>query len=196
MQSRQHGFLPHDRVAVRREPVQEPSIYAPLVALKKVRKPSNHFTYVYGKFDVAAFEETTMPTVNGGRILASGSTYEHGRWDPSSATHANRARLRALFGHALFRWIQRYRGTRCVTSDRVPIIGQATETLWLSLGYGSSGTTSALLAAETIASGIVGELPPIDTHALAVADPSRFVERQKRRPDPFTNQSHLRTRAH
>ena len=129
-------------------------------------------------------------------VLASGSTYEHGRWDPSAATHANRARLRALFGHALFRWIQRYRGTRCVTSDRVPIIGQATETLWLSLGYGSSGTTSALLAAETIASGIVGELPPIDPHALAVADPSRFVERQKRRPDPFTNQSHLRTRAH
>ena len=119
-------------------------------------------------------------------ILTSGSTYEHDRWDPSYGTRTNRARLGKLFGHALFRWVQRYRGWRCVTSDRIPIIGQAADDLWLSLGYGSSATTSALLAAETIASGIVGEFPPLDTHTLDVTDPMRFADRQKRRPNPFT----------
>ncbi len=129
-------------------------------------------------------------------ILTSGSTYERGIWDPSHGTLANRERLRKLFGHTLFRWVRRYRGWRCVTSDRIPIIGQAADNLWLSLGYGSSATTSALLAGETIASGIVGEFAPIDTDALNLIDPTRFVDRQKRRPNPFIKQSRFPSRAH
>ena len=117
--------------------------------------------------------------------LTSGSTYEHGRWAPTDATHTNRHRLRKLLGHALFRWVNRYRGWRCITSDRVPIIGQASDTVWLSLGYGSSATTNALLAGEAIASTVVGELPPLDKHALEITKPARFEERQQRRPNPF-----------
>ena len=126
-------------------------------------------------------------------ILTSGSTYEHGRWDPTEATHTNRHRLRELLGHALFRWVNRYRGWRCVTSDRVPIIGQASDDLWLSLGYGSSATTNALLAAEVIASMVVGEIPPLDEQTLEVTKPTRFEERQKRRPNPFVTQSHFQS---
>ena len=126
-------------------------------------------------------------------IFTSGSTYEHGRWDPTEATHTNRHRLRELLGHALFRWVNRYRGWRCVTSDRVPIIGQASDDLWLSLGYGSSATTNALLAAEVIASMVVGEIPPLDEQTLEVTKPTRFEERQKRRPNPFVTQSHFQS---
>ena len=173
----------------------------------RLRLPSLEVMAVPGQIDLfrsrSGFDPLRTTVVDDGyvipstpSILTSGSTYEHGRWDPSAATHINRTRLRKLFGHALFRWVQRYRGWRCVTSDRAPIIGQASETLWLSLGYGSSATTSSLLAAETIASGIVGELPPIDKQSLEVMEPGRFVERQKRRQNPFARQSHLRSRVH
>ena len=171
---------------------------------KRLRLPPLEVMAIPGQIDLFKSQQAFSPlrtTVVGNgyviptssSIFTSGSTYEHGRWDPTVATHTNRHRLRELLGHALFRWVNRYRGWRCVTSDRVPIIGQASDTLWLSLGYGSSATTNALLAAEVIASMVVGEIPPLDKQALEITKPTRFEERQQRRPNPFVTQSHFQS---
>lgn len=123
-----------------------------------------------------------------GSYVTAGSTYEYRDWDVSAATRANRHRLHKLLGHDNVKWRGRFRGRRTVTSDRTPIVGRTDAATWVSLGHGSSGTTSALFAGERIASEIAGELSPATADLMSVTDPFRFRERQKRRPNPFSRQ--------
>jgi tRNA 5-methylaminomethyl-2-thiouridine biosynthesis bifunctional protein len=63
---------------------------------------------------------------------------------------------------------------RATTPDRMPYVGVLDAGLYVSTGYGSRGLLSAPLAAEIIASSMVGEMLPV-TRALAQAvDPLRF----------------------
>jgi tRNA 5-methylaminomethyl-2-thiouridine biosynthesis bifunctional protein len=63
---------------------------------------------------------------------------------------------------------------RATTPDRMPYVGALDAGLYVSTGYGSRGLLSAPLAAEIIASSMVGEMLPV-TRALAQAvDPLRF----------------------
>ena len=131
-----------------------------------------------------------LPIVGDGTIVPAagsvwaGATYEYRPWATQDATSANAERFQRLFGSAPGRSIERFRGIRAVTSDRLPVIG-LDEGSWFNLGHGSHGTTTAILGAEIVASAIAGEVAPVTIDLLELVRPGRFRERQKRRPNPF-----------
>lgn len=123
--------------------------------------------------------------VSANNTYSAGSTYEYKPWIGDEATVANRKRIDLLIGPTELRQTRSFRGKRAVTSDRLPIVGRVDSDIWLNLGHGSSGTTSAPYCAEILANEIAGELPPIEqVHRYALA-PDRFKERQTRRENPF-----------
>ena len=115
----------------------------------------------------------------------TGATYEYRPWAPGAATAANGARFEALFGRPPGASLAAFRGTRAVTSDRAPIIGQVDAATYVSSGHGSVGVASAMLAGEWVASLVCGELPPVTREIEALCRPGRFRDRQRRRPNPF-----------
>ena len=117
-----------------------------------------------------------------------GATYEYRRWEAGRATAANAERFRRLFGRSPAAPVGVFRGTRAVTSDRLPVIGRADADTYVTAGHGSSGTTTALLAGEWIASLIAGECPPVTREVEALCRVERFRERQLRRPNPFARE--------
>ena len=131
-----------------------------------------------------------LPIVGDGTIVPAagsvwaGATYEYRTWETQDATSANARRFQRLFGAAPGASLERFRGVRAVTSDRLPVIG-LDEGAWFNLGHGSHGTTTAILGAEIIASAIAGEVAPVAVDLLELVRPGRFRERQKRRPNPF-----------
>ena len=114
-----------------------------------------------------------------------GATYEYRRWEPGHATTANGERFRRLFGQSPAAPIGVFRGTRAVTSDRLPVIGRTDADTYVTVGHGSSGTTTAVLAGEWIASLVAGECPPVTREVETLCRVERFRERQLRRPNPF-----------
>ena len=114
----------------------------------------------------------------------TGATYEHRPWDPRRASQANAERFSHMFGTVPKLSLERFRGARAVTSDRLPAIGEDGG-VWFNLGHGSHGTISAPFGAEIIASAINGEVAPATVDILALLAPGRFRARQVRRPNPF-----------
>ena len=131
-----------------------------------------------------------LPIVGNGTVVPAegsvwaGATYEYRPWATEDATSANAQRFQRLFGNPPGKALERFRGIRAVTSDRLPVIGFDAGT-WFNLGHGSHGTTTAILGAEIVASAIAGEVAPVTTDLLELVRPGRFRERQKRRPNPF-----------
>ena len=131
-----------------------------------------------------------LPLVGDGTIVPArdsawaGATYEYKPWDPDRATTANADRFKGVLGKPPGSPLERFRGVRAVTSDRLPVVGCA-EGTWFNLGHGSHGTSTAILGAELIASALDGEVGPLTTELLGLLQPHRFRERQKRRPNPF-----------
>ncbi len=90
-------------------------------------------------------------------------------------------------------------GFRAVTPDRLPLVGALPDTsaalprearltdlprqpdLYGLLGLGSRGLVWTILAAESLASRIVGDPMPLEKDLLAAVDPARFLLRQHRR---------------
>ena len=132
-----------------------------------------------------------LPIVGDGTIVPTrggvwvGATYEYRPWPPLQATAANADRFFRFFGERPGTALERFRGVRAVTSDRLPVIG-CDEGVWFNLGHGSHGTATAILGAEIVASAIAGEVAPITLDLLELVRPGRFRERQKRRPNPFS----------
>ncbi len=131
-----------------------------------------------------------LPLVGGGVLVPAaasvwtGATYEHRAWHPGRATAANAERYQGVFGHPPGASLQRFRGARAITSDRLPIIGRDAQR-WFNLGHGSHGMTTAILGAEIVASGLNGEVAPVTAGILGLLDPGRFRERQRKRPNPL-----------
>ncbi len=122
-----------------------------------------------------------MAPCRGGMVV--GSTYEYSDWLPIDATRSNlepwldSGRHRASF-----------RGNRCITSDRVAIIGHLfardgapVPGLRVSTGFGSTGMSSAPLAGECIAAELAGEFAPVTLELLDAVSSERFRQRQARR---------------
>jgi tRNA 5-methylaminomethyl-2-thiouridine biosynthesis bifunctional protein len=63
---------------------------------------------------------------------------------------------------------------RATTPDRMPYIGTLAAGLYVSTGHGSRGMLSAPLAAEMIASAIMGEVSPVKNDLRAAVHPHRF----------------------
>ena len=121
-----------------------------------------------------------------------GATYEYRRWEAGRATAANVERFRRFFGRSPEAPVGVFRGTRAVTSDRLPVIGRTDADTYVTAGHGSSGTTTALLAGEWIASLVAGECPPVTRQVEALCRVGRFRERQLRRPNPFARRERER----
>jgi tRNA 5-methylaminomethyl-2-thiouridine biosynthesis bifunctional protein len=122
-----------------------------------------------------------IPTGSSTDAWVVGSSYEHRPWDPAQASQSNVQANRRFIGDGHVVSIQHKRAARCVSSDRDPVIGRLGEQRWVSTAHGSSGTSSAPLAATIIASDIVGWIAPVSQRALDAVDPRRFVSRQARR---------------
>ena len=122
-----------------------------------------------------------IPTGSSTDAWVVGSSYEHRPWDPTQASRSNVQANRRFIGDGPVVSIQHKRAARCVSSDRDPVIGRLGEQRWVSTAHGSSGTSSAPLAATIIASDIMGWIAPVSERALNAVDPRRFVSRQARR---------------
>ena len=153
--------------------------------------PTLEVTGLAGQIDRFACESPPrLPIMGNGACVPTGdgvwlgATYEYRPWASERATAANADRFLRLLGKPPAASLQRFRGVRGVTSDRLPVIGQDNG-VWFNLGHGSHGTTTAILGAEIVASAIAGEVAPVTADILNLLRPGRFRERQKRRPNPF-----------
>ena len=155
---------------------------------------------VWGQTDRVASEQSPLiPLVGEGFMIpfppgcAIGATYEHKLWSNDVATEFNLRRFdhwwHSLTGrHAARRAVAPLRGTRAVTSDRLPIVGALFDTsgarvprLLVNTGHGSQGTVSAPFAAECIASELAGEFGPCSRAEIETLSSLRFRNRQARR---------------
>ncbi len=121
---------------------------------------------------------TGHATENATNLLAwyAGATYETGELinAPLSAHHqTNLQKLRTLLPEAAqvlapafaTGEAQAWQGTRCVTPDRLPVVGpmeaSASPSLWISAALGSRGLSYAVLCAELLAAQMGGEPWPL-----------------------------------
>ena len=111
-------------------------------------------------------------------LCALGATYEYQALPPEIASEKN---LKTCFLSDNEHSENHLRATRCVSSDRIPIIGELDKNIWISSAHGSLGTSSAPLAASIITSQLLGWIPPISINVEKIIAPGRFEERQARR---------------
>lgn len=119
-----------------------------------------------------------VPTAQGAGWFA-GSTFQStvaAHADLSSEHAANRHKLQALLpqvardlaGQFERKEVQAWQGTRCVTHDRLPLVGPLDDavqpTLWMSVGMGARGLSFSALCAELIAAWMGGEPLPIENN--------------------------------
>ena len=122
-----------------------------------------------------------MAPCRGGMVV--GATYEYRDWQPGEAQAVN-----------LERWLNTgvhrgsFRAARTITSDRLAIVGalfsregEMVSGLRVATGFGSSGMSSAPLAAECIAAELAGEFAPVTRELGAALSSERFRKRQARR---------------
>ena len=147
---------------------------------------------VWGQLDWIEPTSATVPVpiVGNGYVIPTGSkadgwvigsSYEQRPWAPAEATRSNVEANRRFIGDDSVTSIQHKRAARCVSSDRDPVIGRLGETRWVTTAHGSSGTSTAPLAASIIASDIMGWVAPVSQRGLNAVDPKRFISRQARR---------------
>ena len=86
------------------------------------------------------------------------------------------------------RWLDRARGTRGVTSDRLPVAGRLFDlqarslaNTYVTTGHGSMGTVFAPLAGAVVAALISGDFPPLERDLEQSLSSARFRTRQARR---------------
>jgi tRNA 5-methylaminomethyl-2-thiouridine biosynthesis bifunctional protein len=137
-----------------------------------------------------------VPGSDGDQWFA-GSTFETDAVlaaDSVAQQAANMARLRELLPmqgadltHALERGlIAHWSGTRCITHDRLPLVGPVDAGsgtgLWLCVGMGSRGLSFSTLCAELLAARLGGEPLPMEFSLSRSLD----VNRVRRRPSAKT----------
>lgn len=119
-----------------------------------------------------------------GGVHWCGSTYDYENRDLAPNAEGNEYNL----SMAARIWPQLFAGVkadglraraafRAVTPDRVPLIGQWEDGLYLSLGHGSRGLLSAPLGGELLASMILGEPLPCEADVIRMLNPKRFAIR-------------------
>ncbi len=150
-----------------------------------------------------------IPAADGTAVVGSTYDFEDEDPEPRASGHAgNLERLELLLpGSAVRLDPARLAGTvgfRCVTPDRLPLIGNAPDAgpasagmasrsgkwaprlprlngLYGAFGYASRGLTWAALGGELIASMLEGEPLPLESDLADAVDPARFLMRRVRR---------------
>jgi tRNA 5-methylaminomethyl-2-thiouridine biosynthesis bifunctional protein len=123
-----------------------------------------------------------------GRAWYLGATYESQDAQPAaqSTHHAhNRDRLKTLLSPDEFKFssleqqfvqarVRAWTGTRCVTADRLPVVGPLNQgSLWVCSAMGSRGLTFAPLCAELLAAQLSGEPWPVEARLARSLSPRR-----------------------
>jgi tRNA 5-methylaminomethyl-2-thiouridine biosynthesis bifunctional protein len=127
-----------------------------------------------------------VPIVGNGYVvphatgLTIGATYEYKPWTHEAAS-AHNIELNSNYLGPCLTPVSRIRATRAVSSDRVPLVGQLGENIWVASAHGSMGTSSAPFAAAVVASELLGWIPPASPAVVALLNPLRFLARQARR---------------
>ena len=135
-----------------------------------------------------------------GVAWAAGATFERDQADMSSSAettaqhHAdNQIRLQKLLPRVATQHAvsssesQAFVGIRCVSPDRLPLVGPvaaapSTTGLWLSTAMGSRGLSFALLCAELLAARLHGEPWPVEKRLGHALDARRFPSSAKASP--------------
>jgi len=146
-----------------------------------------------------------LPEVDG--LALFGATVQAGDDDPSvrDADHsANLEQLARLIGVSPEQRLEDVLGRtawRCVTDDRLPIIGAVPDPsalassgrpekarfapripgLFVFTALGSRGITWSALGAQVLASAVTGAPSPVESSLLDAVDPARFIARSARR---------------
>jgi len=138
-----------------------------------------------------------VPTSQGLRWFA-GSTFHH-----DAALHAdlagehriNRNKLQTLlpeFERAVATQFERgevsaWQATRCVTHDRLPLVGPLTDepcpTLWMSAGMGARGLSFSALCAELLVAEMHGEPWPVESKLRKALSSRRLLRNAGKRQD-------------
>jgi tRNA 5-methylaminomethyl-2-thiouridine biosynthesis bifunctional protein len=149
-----------------------------------------------------------IPVADGAAVVGSTYDFEDEDPEPRASGHAgNLERLELLLPGTTARLdparLDGTVGFRCVTPDRMPLIGRLPdakalastaarsgkwaqalprlEGLYGAFGYASRGLTWAALGGELIASMIEGEPLPLEGDLCDAVDPARFALRRARR---------------
>jgi tRNA 5-methylaminomethyl-2-thiouridine biosynthesis bifunctional protein len=163
---------------------------------------------IWGQLDAVGFAPApALPMVGAGVVnpcvgsdsasgvatAAIGASYEYRPWSPARATAFNVEKLTRWWtqltgARPQLQVVDRWRGVRGVTADRMPVVGPyrngdgaVRSSVWVNAGHGSAGTSTIPLSAEIIASLIAGDVPPVCTAVAAALDPVRFHMRAQRR---------------
>ena len=109
-----------------------------------------------------------------------GSTYEYKPWTEDQALEQNINKNLAYLPQT-YTVAESQHGSRTVSSDRNPVVGQVQEHLWVSTAHGSMGTSSAPYAAAIIAAAMTHRMPVAGQRECQLIAPERFITRQARR---------------
>ncbi len=125
------------------------------------------------------------------RFWLAGASFDPCPDTPATALHqANRERLAqhlpavaaALAPQFDAAQVQLWRGQRCVSHDRLPLVGAVQSapdaSLWISAGMGARGLSLAALCAELLAARIHGEPLPVPARLAKLLDAQR-LQRQR-----------------
>ena len=190
------ALLDHSNIRIRTAPDEIPSatsssvdvICSGLAATEHVAASTLEIAPVPGQIDQLANVRNhgLVAVVGNGyfvpraRTAFVGATYEYQPWSSTQASTHNISNNTDLLPPGA-RSIGQFRGTRAVTSDRMPVVGRLDEATWIATAHGSMGTTSAPYAAALVAAELCGWLPPADPAVMSALAPGRFAERQRRR---------------
>jgi tRNA 5-methylaminomethyl-2-thiouridine biosynthesis bifunctional protein len=141
-----------------------------------------------------------LPRVPEGASYAwfAGATFEAAAsklWDVKGQHAANRRRLEQLLPEAASALcaafddgsdLRHWSGTRCVTHDRLPLVGEirgaSASGLWISTGMGSRGLSFSALCAEILVAQIGGEPLSIEVGLCRVLSVSRARRNRPQAP--------------
>ena len=137
----------------------------------------------------SASRELRAPVCRGGYVTPeiNGMHFVGGTFDESMSdaiviekdhdTNFSRAAhiLPSVFENASTEIRSGWAGVRCVSRDRVPVVGKILEDVYVNLAMGSRGFTWAPLAGELLASAIAGASCPVERTVVNGMLPLRFL---------------------
>lgn len=160
--------------------------------------PKLNFQAVRGQVthgDLNQFQASTYPINGGGSYIETdtewlmGATYDRDNLslDPSIRDQVDNferlenlvpdiaRRLKPTFERGLVKnWV----GVRCATTDRLPVVGELTQGLWVCTAMASRGLTFAPLCAELLAAQCQGEELPLKPRLVRALSVQRYARKQ------------------
>lgn len=160
--------------------------------------PKLNFQAVRGQVthgDLNQFQASTYPINGGGSYIETdtewlmGATYDRDNLslDPSIRDQVDNferlenlvpdiaRRLKPTFERGLVKnWV----GVRCATTDRLPVVGELTQGLWVCTAMASRGLTFAPLCAELLAAQCQGEVLPLKPRLVRALSVQRYARKQ------------------